>query len=75
MSTRDFPQQIGDLPKLSRPANSALLAQGVSSLAEVAAFGRERLLLLHGVGPQAVQILTETLAERGLEWSDSHPNS
>lgn len=70
MSTRDFPEQIGDLPKIGRPANSALLAQGVTTLIEVAAFGKRRLLALHGVGPKAIRILSDALAERGLTWGD-----
>ena len=40
MSTRDLPEQIGDLPRIGRPANSALLTIGVTTLAEVAAAGR-----------------------------------
>lgn len=70
MSTRDFPEQIGDLPRIGRPANSALLAQGVMTLGEVADFGKKRLLALHGVGPKAIRILTEALEERGIEWAE-----
>jgi hypothetical protein len=70
VSTRDFPEQIGDLPKIGRPANSALLAQGISTLVEVATFGKQRLLALHGVGPKAIRLLTEALDAQGIEWTD-----
>lgn len=70
MNTRGFPEQIGDLPRIGRPANSALLAQGVLTLGEVAGFGKKRLLALHGVGPKAIRILTEALDERGIEWAE-----
>ncbi|KAB1655085.1 hypothetical protein F8O01_12540 [Pseudoclavibacter chungangensis] len=67
MSTRDTPPQIGDLPPIGRPANSALLAIGVTTLDGVAALGRSALLALHGVGPKAVRILETALEERGDE--------
>ena len=70
MSTRDVPAQIGDLPPIGRPANSALLAAGVSTLAQVATYRRRELLALHGVGPKAVTILAAALTEQGLAFSD-----
>ncbi|GAA1570841.1 hypothetical protein [Leucobacter aridicollis] len=65
MSTRDVPEQIGDLPRIGRPATSALLLAGVSTLAEVRELSRAELLSLHGVGPKAVRILEAALAEHG----------
>lgn len=70
MSTRDLPETIGDLPKIGRPATSALMVEGVTTLAGVAAFGRKRLAGLHGVGPKAIRILAEELESRGLEVSE-----
>ncbi len=70
MSTRDVPARIGDLPPIGRPANSALLAAGITTLAQVATRRRADLLAMHGVGPKAVRILTETLADHGLTWAD-----
>ncbi|MEN3609087.1 DNA-binding protein [Plantactinospora sp. ZYX-F-223] len=69
MSTRHVPVQIGDLPPIGRPANSALLEAGITTLAEVAAHRRRDLLALHGVGPRAVSILAAALAERGLAFA------
>lgn len=65
MSTRDVPARIGDLPSIGRPASNALLQIGVTTLDQVAAMSERELLALHGVGPRAVRILRESLAERG----------
>lgn len=70
MSTRQVPAQIGDLPPIGRPANSALLEAGITTLAQVAAYSRRDLLALHGVGPKAVSILAAALAEHGLAFAD-----
>ncbi|CAN7407034.1 MULTISPECIES: hypothetical protein [Micrococcaceae] len=70
MSTRDTPAQIGDLPPLGRPANSALLQAGITTLAQVASHGPGELLALHGVGPRAIRLLEAALKERGLEFTD-----
>jgi hypothetical protein len=70
MSTRDTPEQIGDLPPIGRPANSALIEAGISSLAQVAACSRSQLLAMHGVGPKAVRILEAALQARGLRLAD-----
>lgn len=65
MSTRDVPAQVGDLPRVGRPATAALLSIGVTSLDQVAAMSQRELLALHGVGPRAVTLLREALAEQG----------
>ncbi len=70
MSTRDVPARIGDLPPIGRPANSALLQAGITTLAQVATHSSAELLALHGVGPKAVRILATALAERGLAFAD-----
>ena len=69
MSTRDVPAQVGDLPPLGRPANSALLQAGIASLTAVASLGRRELLAMHGIGPKAVRILEAAAAERGLTFA------
>ncbi|MBB3037908.1 hypothetical protein [Hoyosella altamirensis] len=70
MSTRDVPQQIGDLPPIGRPANSALLARGITTMEEVAKLSERELLALHGVGPKAVRLLSAALTERGMHFAD-----
>ena len=69
MSTRDTPAQIGDLPPIGRPANSALLLAGITSLAQVSQHPSSELLALHGVGPKAIRLLEAALAERGLSFA------
>jgi hypothetical protein len=55
----DLPAEIG------RPATRALLGAGLSTLDLVATRSADELLALHGVGPKAVRVLAEALAERG----------
>lgn len=56
-----------DLPKaIGKPATRALAAVGINSLKDLAGRSAAELLALHGVGPKAILVLTETLAERGL---------
>jgi predicted flap endonuclease-1-like 5' DNA nuclease len=73
VSTRDVPAQIGDLPPIGRPANSAMLAAGITTVAQVAALTRRELLAMHGVGPKAVRILEAALTEQGLAFTDVPP--
>lgn len=70
MSTRDVPESLGNLPKIGRPATSALISVGVGSLSGVARMSRGQLLALHGVGPKAVRLLADALAEAGLSFAD-----
>ena len=69
MSARDTPAQIGDLPPIGRPANSAFLEAGITTLEQVATHSRQELLAMHGVGPRAVRMLADALAERGLDFT------
>ncbi|MEU4620411.1 DNA-binding protein [Actinoplanes sp. NPDC023801] len=71
MSTRDVPAQIGDLPPIGRPANSAMLEAGITTLTQVAARSRRELLAMHGVGPRAIRILEAALTARGLAFADT----
>lgn len=65
MATAETPDQVGDLPKIGRPANRALLAIGVTTLDQVAPMSEAELLALHGVGPRAIRILREALEQQG----------
>lgn len=65
MATPDV-RPVGDLPDaIGRTAARELAGAGIVSLELVAARTRRELLAIHGVGPKAVRILAETLAERG----------
>lgn len=55
-----------DLPKaLGAPATRALVAAGYTSIDQLAGADAAKLAALHGVGPRALRIIAETLAERG----------
>jgi len=68
VSTRELPDEAfsPDLPRaIGRPANAALVANGITTLEQVAALTDRELLGLHGVGPKAVRILRAELAATG----------
>jgi predicted flap endonuclease-1-like 5' DNA nuclease len=55
------------LPKsIGRPATEALHQAGVTQLQQLAHWREADLHRLHGVGPKAMRILKEALAEIGL---------
>ena len=54
------------LPRIGMPATNALALQRIVTLEQVATWSERDLLALHGVGPKAIRILREALAERGM---------
>lgn len=54
-----FPRAIG------RPARGALLQAGFTRLEDLVGTSAAELLALHGVGPRAVRVIRDALAERG----------
>jgi hypothetical protein len=64
----ESPAQPGsDLPaSIGKAATRALANAGLTTLDQVATHTEADLLALHGVGPKAVQILIDTLAEKGM---------
>ena len=56
-----------DLPEIGKVARRELEANGIATLAQVAARTERELLAIHGVGPKAVRILRQALAAAGLE--------
>ena len=59
-------QIIHDLPKTSAPAQRALQSAGITALEQLTKVTEAELLQLHGMGPKAVRILSETLKANGL---------
>lgn len=58
---------VGDLPnEIGKTAARVLSLEGITSLEQVAEHSPRELLALHGIGPKAVRILGEALAEKGL---------
>jgi hypothetical protein len=63
-NAHELPSNIG------RPATSALLDAGYVRLEQFDGVRTADLLKLHGVGPKAIRLLREALAERGLAFAD-----
>lgn len=58
------------LPRgIGNPATQALAVEGITTLEQVSRTREKDLLALHGVGPKAVRVLREALAEQGLSFS------
>jgi len=55
---------------VGRTALAALGDLGVSRLEQLAEFSAKDLLAVHGIGPKAVRILAEEMAEHGLALRD-----
>lgn len=69
MGTRELPPEAFSTafpPAMGRPANAALVNIGITTLEQVAMLTEKELLAVHGVGPKAVRILKELLAQQGL---------
>jgi DNA-directed RNA polymerase alpha subunit len=64
--------QSGFLSKLSSPARSALEAQGITTLTELAKYSEREILKLHGMGPRSMPTLREALMDAGLSFNDAH---
>lgn len=56
-----------DFPKIAAPAQRALANAGYTHLQQLRNVRESELAELHGMGPKALGILREALAERG--WS------
>jgi hypothetical protein len=67
---RHAPPDGTPLPRIGAPATRALRAEGIWTLEQVRELSEEQLVALHGVGPVAVRLLREALAERGWSFSD-----
>ena len=55
-----------DLPFIGAPARAALHLAGYTTLEQLPDVTEKELLALHGVGPKAIRLLREALAEEGL---------
>jgi DNA-directed RNA polymerase alpha subunit len=68
MATPDV-RPVGDLPnEIGKTAARELKINDITTLEEVAGRTRKELLQIHGVGPKAVRILGEALADKGLDF-------
>jgi predicted flap endonuclease-1-like 5' DNA nuclease len=60
---------LDELPKIGAPATRALNNAGYTSLRQLAGVPRAELAKLHGMGPKALRIIDDSLAEQGLRLS------
>lgn len=69
MPSNRKPEPTSDLPKIGAPATRALESVGITRLEQLTQHTEKELLELHGMGPKAIRILREALADRGLSFS------
>ena len=63
------------LPNIGKVATKALQTIDVTQLEEVAAFSKDELLKLHGMGQKSINILESALTESNLTFSDAEGTS
>lgn len=56
----------GFLSKLSSPARSALVHEGIDTLQKLSTYTEKEILKLHGVGPASLPAMRASLEEAGL---------
>ena len=61
-----------DLPKLAAPARLALSGAGLTRLEQLTQVSEAAIKDLHGIGPNAIEQLRHTLADRGLSFASSN---
>lgn len=62
-----------DLPRIGNPATRALGTIGITRLDQLTERTEREILALHGMGPKALGILRDTLAERGMTFAGESP--
>jgi hypothetical protein len=60
---------LDELPKISAPASRALTSAGYIQLRQLADVPRSELAKLHGMGPKALRVIEDALAQHGLRLS------
>lgn len=61
------------LPKLGAPAGRALEAAGIRSLEQLTRYREDQIRRLHGIGPNALVVLSRALKEHGLSFKGGAP--
>ena len=68
MPPEDSPVPTEYPPSLGRTARRQLALAGYTTIAQLTEATPKQLLAIHGVGPKAIRLLTDELAQRGLTW-------
>jgi hypothetical protein len=58
------------LPRMAAPARRALQGAGYTRLEDLTKVTESDVMRLHGMGPNAMQVLRNALSERGLSFRD-----
>lgn len=67
----DYSRLSEDFAKLSKPAQRALINNGIYTAADLARKSAEDISEVHGIGPSAMPILREALRKKGLRFKAS----
>ncbi|WP_202916199.1 DNA-binding protein [Paenibacillus mesophilus] len=71
MTNINEPKPESDLPTgISKPAQRALSGAGYSRLEQFTTISEAEILKLHGMGPKALGIIRQALADKGLSFAD-----
>jgi hypothetical protein len=62
---------ISDFPRLSQPAQRALAAAGIQNLKQLSKYSEAEIKYLHGIGPNALNLLRSALAAQGLSFASA----
>jgi DNA-directed RNA polymerase alpha subunit len=62
-------KQEGDFSKLAKPAQRALAAAGYTRLEQLTKVSEAELKQLHGMGPKAIEQLSQALIAKGLSFA------
>jgi DNA-directed RNA polymerase alpha subunit len=68
----DKKPESGFLSKLSNPARSAMEANGITTITELANYSEREILKLHGIGPRSLPTLRQALVDAGLSFKDEN---
>ncbi|WP_120005099.1 hypothetical protein [Nesterenkonia muleiensis] len=69
MSNTPDIRPVGDLPhSMGKTAPRELKYAGIDSLQKASKHTEKELLAIHGVGPKAIRVMKEAMAEKGLSF-------
>jgi predicted flap endonuclease-1-like 5' DNA nuclease len=67
-----------EVPHVSAPANRALHHAGIRTLQDLSQHSEMAIAALHGVGPRAMRVWADAMAQQGLQFAQSdaegHPS-
>lgn len=70
MTSKQIQPADNDLPKLAAPAQRALAAANIQRLEQLTHFTEADIKQLHGIGPNALNTLRQTLVAKGLSFRE-----